>query len=53
MKNGKKLLALLLCLSMCLSLLPTWALAEEAPENAEEVYANLSWTEESFGEEAE
>ncbi len=30
MKKARKLLAVLLCLTMCFSLLPTWAFAEEA-----------------------
>ena len=41
MTNAKKILAMVLCTVMCLSLLPIWALAEESIEPADNANAEL------------
>ena len=52
MRKTRKLLAILLCLAMCFSLLPTWAFAEEA-EEPEETATETAVTEAEEAEDEE
>ena len=54
MRNTRKLLAILLCLAMCFSLLPTWAFAEEAePQEQDEPSVTETAPEEAEEEQEE
>ena len=53
MTNAKKILAMVLCAVMCLSLLPIWALAEESTEPADNTNAELLQEEQVAAEDTE
>ena len=53
MKQGQRILAMLLCAVLCLSMLPTAALAEEVPGGAQEFTDDILTTDEVPGEESE